>query len=398
MPTWQISLLVAYGLVVLVAVSRHVVCSYEIRNIRFLTPECPKATGDGLPLVSIMVPAKDEADHIESCLHSLLALDYPNFEVLVVDDRSKDETAAIVARIAQTDDRVRLIRVDELPPGWTGKTHALHVCQQQARGEWFLFVDADTRHHPSCLSVTLQDCLDHSADMESLLPSQRCKSFWECVVQPFAATCLIILFPLSKVNNPQCRNKGFANGQFILVHRDAYAKIGGHEAVRDKFVEDIHLGRKIREQGLGLRVVVGSAVCSVRMYSSLGSVLQGWSRILYSAVDFRPAKLYLLSAFICLLSVLPYAVILGNAAAMLAGATSTFVKLGFAMGLVHEFLQLSLYARTYAVTRSKLRYLAFRWLAVFVMLYLLARTIRMCRTHEVTWRGTLYTKDLQQAA
>jgi hypothetical protein len=290
------------------------------------------------------------------------------------------------------------VQIHSLPPGWTGKTHALHVGQKQARGEWLLFVDADTQQDPSCLSVTMRNCLDDGIEMLSLLPALDSRSFWERVVQPFVGTCLVILFPLTRVNNPDCRTGGFANGQFILVKREAYNAIGGHEAVRDKFVEDVHLGRKIRESGRGLRVAIGAGISSVRMYSSLEQIIRGWSRIFYSAVDFNPARLYMLYAFICVFSVLPYAVIAGYGTAMLFGMTSPFVVASFAMGVVHEIIQLTLYARTYATTRSQLRYLAFRWLAVFVMLNILRRTINMCSTHEVTWRGTAYTKALQKAA
>jgi len=398
MAGWQLALLGTYAAVVLIAYSRHIICSREIKKITFLKPDSPQLTGGEVPLVSVLVPAKDESERIEGCIQSLLEQDYANFEVIVVDDRSEDNTAEIVERMAAQDDRLRLVRIEELPPGWTGKTHALHVGQKQARGEWLLFVDADTNHHRSCLSVVLRDCIDHGADMESLLPALKANSFWESVIQPYAGTCLIILFPLSRVNNPNCMSSGFANGQFILVHRDAYERIGGHFGVRDKFVEDIHLGRAIRERGLGLRVVVGSALMSVRMYSSLREIVRGWSRILYAAVDFRPQKLHVLFAFICLLSVLPYAVIFGNGIALAAGMNTLFVKLGLALGLLHEFGQLTLYARTYATSRSPLRFLAFRWLAVLVMLRILRRTIRMCHTHEVTWRGTTYGPELQHVS
>lgn len=398
MPVWQLVLLASYGVVVLLALSRHWVCSHQMRHLKFFSPASPRIDRRNAPMVSVMIPAKDEAETIEACLKSLQAQDYPNFEILVVDDRSKDNTAKIVATMAMQDPRIRLIQIDVLPSGWTGKTHALHVCQKHARGEWLLFVDADTQHDSSCLSVTMRDCLDDGLDMLSLLPALDSRSFWERVIQPFVGTCLVILFPLTRVNNPACKTGGFANGQFILVKRDAYNKIGGHEGVRDKFVEDVHLGRKIREAGRGLRVAIGSGISKVRMYSTLEQIMRGWSRIFYSSVDFNPKKLYMLFAFICVFSVLPYAVIGGYGAAMLCGVTSPFVVISFAMGVLHEAIQLTLYARTYATTRSQLRYLAFRWIAVFVMLGILRRTINMCSTHEVTWRGTAYTKALQKAA
>ena len=366
--------------------------------MRFLTPQCPTLEGEYQPLVSIIVPARDEEAGIEDCLRSLVAQDYPNTEILVVDDRSVDQTPAIVERLARENDKIRLLRVEELPEGWTGKTHALDLCQRQAKGEWLLFIDADTQHHPSCIGVVLRDALEHAVEMESLLPSFRLHSFWERTIQPFAGICLMVLFPLQKVNRPQHKKLGFANGQFILVSRRAYDEIGGHHAVRDKFVEDIHLGRLIREKDLGLRVVVGRDISSVRMYSSLPQIVSGWSRILYSAVDFHPGKLWALVVSIGVFSVLSYAVLLVFGLLLLTGHSTPLIQAMFGLGIAHEVAQTTLMARIYRLSYSDQRYLIWRFLAVFIMLYILLRTIRMCRTHVVSWRGRAYGKEIQASS
>lgn len=391
---WQRGLLWTYAAIVFAAFCRHFVLSAAIAKMRFLTPASPRMSGANLPLVSILVPAKDEAHGIENCLRSLLAQDYPRLEILVVDDRSVDQTAALVEAIAAQDASVKLIRVRELPDGWTGKTHALDVCQRQARGEWLLFVDADTRLDPACVSVVLHDAIDHGVALESLLPALDARSFWEKTIQPFAGICLMVLFPLTKVNSTRS-GVGFANGQFILISRKAYDSIGGHRAVRDKFVEDIHLGRLVRAAGMKLRVVMGGGIVSVRMYSSLPEIVRGWSRILYSAVDFRPARLYLLIAALLVFSVTSYAALLLSAGLLLLGYRGPEVWTLLALGIIHEFLQTTLMARIYALSNSDQRYLAVRFLAVGMMFHILARTIRMCRTHSVTWRGTTYDQSLQ---
>lgn len=400
MTTWQMVLIGLYAVILALVLWRHWVCHWTLRTTPSIVPLPPRPweQDDYWPMVSIMVPAKDEAEGIEACVRSLLEQDYPHFEVIVIDDRSTDGTAEIVERLARDNGRVRLVSVTELPAGWTGKTHALHVGRQHARGGWFLFVDADTRHHVSCVTSVMRHALQTRSDMVSLLPAMQCRSFWEHVIQPFAGTCLMILYPLPKANNPQCVDSGFANGQFILVSRAAFAEIGGHQAVRDKFVEDIHLGRNIRRAGLRLRVAFGADVSSVRMYSSLEGILRGWTRIFYSGADCRPQRLYQMAAFITLMSVMPYAVIAGTLVAKLAGADSSFVNWLLGMGLIHEGLQLALYARTYAVSHAPLRWLAFRWLAVFSMLAILKRTIALCKTHELTWRGTAYGREMQPAA
>lgn len=395
MTAWQLSTLGAYGFLILITLSRHFVCSYQQRFLRILTPEHPQVSPEQAPLVSILVPAKDEGDKIALCLESLCNLDYPAYEVLVIDDRSEDNTAEIVRQYEEQYPFLRLIHVEELPLGWTGKTHALQYGQQFARGEWLLFVDADTTHHPDTLSVTIHDACEHQLDMLTALPTLKCQSFWEKVIQPYASTCLIILFPFSKANNHEDRSGAWGNGQFILIHRDAYDHIGQHRSVRDKFVEDIALARRVREHGLRLNIVSASQLFAVRMYSSMQEIIRGWSRIFYSATDCRPGKLFALLIFIALFSITPYALMFAGGAAWAMGTETVMSTTLFAMGAVHELIQLTLYARIYPQTRTKRRYLAFRLCAVLAMCYVLLKTIRMCSTHQVNWRGTAYGVEMQ---
>jgi cellulose synthase/poly-beta-1,6-N-acetylglucosamine synthase-like glycosyltransferase len=392
---WQQIILVAYSVVVLLCLVRHFIWSWAMRQTPQLDLNSPHIDPSNAPLVTILVPAKDEAKGIAQCLEALLQQDYPNYEILVADDRSVDDTAAIVEEIARREPRVKLVRITHLPEGWTGKTNALQQLQEHARGEWLLFVDADTRQHRSSLSIMVRDAIAHQADMLSAMPALDMKSFWECVVQPFAAMCLMILYPLPQVNDPKRKDMGFANGQFILVRRTAYDKIGQHTLVRDKFVEDIHLGRLIRTRDLSLRVVMAPALTSVRMYASLAEINRGWSRILYSAVDAKPAKLWVLQSFIVIFSVLSYVVLGTTIPLLLLGYGSTFVWSMFWLGIAHELLQETMFARIYRTTRSRLDYLVFRPLAVFVMIYVVGKAIKMCHTHVVTWRGTSYDARLQ---
>jgi cellulose synthase/poly-beta-1,6-N-acetylglucosamine synthase-like glycosyltransferase len=387
-----------YATIVVICLVRHFIWGWAMRATPFLTPGKVDWGKDHPPLVSILVPAKDEEKGIEACLDSLLAQDYPNFEILVADDRSADRTAQIVESVARRDPRVQLVRIAHLPEGWTGKTNALQQLQTHAQGEWLLFVDADTRQHPTSLAVTIRDSMAHQTDMLSVMPALDMKSFWERVVQPFAAMCLMILYPLPQVNDPKRRDMGFANGQFILVRRRAYDTIGQHTLVKDKFVEDVHLGRLIRERGLNLRVAMAPDLVSVRMYASLQEIVRGWARILYSGVDMKPGRLWMIQALILIFSVLAYVVLAATGILILLGQATPFVWIMFGLGIAHEVLQETMFARIYHTTRSRIDYLLFRPLAVGVMLYVVGRAIRMCRTHAVTWRGTSYDSRLQNNA
>src|SRR3990172_8670592 len=249
------------GIVLLVWLTRHLAISQAKRKLPVLNRRSPRLGGPA-PLVSVLVPAKDEQLNIADCLSSLLAQDYPNFEVLVANDRSRDRTAEIARRAATDDYRVRVIDIAQLPPGWTGKTHALYQAVAHARGDWLLFVDADTRHEPENLSVVLQYAEQERADMVSLMPRLRNETFWEKVVSPLAAIVLTTLYPLVKVNKSKRRNTGFANGQYLLVKRSAYETIGGHRAVRSEFVEDIELGRILKRAGFRTKVALAPELSS----------------------------------------------------------------------------------------------------------------------------------------
>jgi len=392
---WQWTVVAIYGVVLVGAVGRHLVCHCVIRRTTFLTPSSVPWQGSA-PKVSIIVPAKDEAANIERCLQSLLSQDYPNYEVILVDDRSEDETATIANRIARRDYRLRVLRVVQLAAGWTGKNHALDFAQRRADGEWLLFVDADAWLHPACLSVVLRDAEEHKAGLSSLLPRMDMRSFWERAVQPLAATMLMTLFPLPKANDRSRTDGGFANGQFMLIRRTAYDAIGGHEAVKDKFVEDINIGRLIKKHALGLRVVVAPALASVRMYSSLPQIMRGWSRIFYAAVNARPAILWAFFAVLFALSVLPWIILPACGLAALMGATGQFTMLITAMALAQEFLQTTVFGRAYYAGHSPLRLLVWRPLATLTMMTVLLQTIRLCKTHNVVWRGTQYATMCQR--
>lgn len=395
---WQLALLGLYAIVIGCALLRHLLVHLILRRTTFLTPHSPADHADKCPLVSILVPARDEARNIESCLRHLLLQDYPNYEIIVIDDRSRDETASIAQFVARRNARVRVVQINDLPAGWTGKNHALHVGQSHAGGEWLLFVDADATLHPACLSVVLRDAIDHAAGLASLLPRMEMCSFWERVIQPMAGTMLMSLFPLPRVNDRSRREGGFANGQFLMLRRDAYEAIGGHAAVRDKFCEDINLGRLVKQHQLGLRVTLAPELASVRMYTSLDQIVRGWSRIYYAAANARASVLAMMAVVFVLLSILPYIVLPVGLACVASGVGGSFAWTILACATIQEFLQAAVYVRSFRAGGTPLRLLMWRPLAIVALLLILLRTIRLCRTHRVVWRGTRYRSLSQKEA
>jgi len=385
----QRTILWVYAAIIAIWPIRHVVLWWVYRRLDILTPRSPRFAAPEPPLVSAIIPAKDEEKILADCLASVCRQTYPNLEILVVDDRSTDRTAAIAREFAEHDPRVRVISIDSLPSGWTGKTHALQVAADQAHGDWFWFLDADTRHEPDNLAIVMEYAREHDAALASILPEMRCETFWENVVQPLAGIVLMQSFPLFLVNNDRSR-LAFANGQYILIKRSAYVASGGHLAVRDRFVEDIGMAGRVKKLGLPIRVAIGQGIGSTRMYTSLDTLVRGWSRILYDALGRNPWRLLgkLLDPLI--FSQTGHVAMAASIVMLAAGVARPFAFRLLVMSVVHHVFSYTVLARVYRMSVPNSRYVGWFPVANLVMDWVLVRAIRMCLTGKVTWRGTDY--------
>lgn len=232
------------------------------------------------PAISVVVPARNEAHNIGACLASLTASEYPDFEVVVVDDRSEDETREIARATAPG--RARRLAVVEgarLPEGWLGKPWACHQGARAARGEILLFTDADTVHGPRLLARALAGLREERADLLTLVGRQRMNTFWERLLQPHVFLGMLFRFPDFERTAANSRwRDAIANGQFIMMPRGAYERVGGHEAVRDEVVEDLALAQHVKRAGMRLRVRGAEDALETRMYRSLRELVDGWSK------------------------------------------------------------------------------------------------------------------------
>jgi chlorobactene glucosyltransferase len=236
------------------------------------------------PLVSVIVPARNEEQNLPRCLDSLMAQRYDLFEIIVVDDESTDGTYAAAMERARRSDRMRVIEGDPLPAGWTGKNFALTEGVKAAEGEWLLFTDADTVHDSAALPQALGFALAHRIDLLSLTGLQECRGFWERAVQPLIFQLLEGRYRLSQVNDPSSREAA-ANGQFLLIRRDAYEQIGGHGAVAATLLEDVALARTAKAAGFRLYFAHAPELLAIRMYTSLREIWEGWSKNLFALAD-----------------------------------------------------------------------------------------------------------------
>jgi chlorobactene glucosyltransferase len=235
------------------------------------------------PLVTIIVPARDERRNIESCLQSALATTYPAAEVVVVDDRSTDGTGDIARRIGADDPRARTIDNPELPDGWFGKPWACMTGARDARGEIFCFADADTRHGPALLARAVRVMQEQQLDMLSVAGHQELGSFWERVIQPQVFWILAQRYGgTDSVNRSRRVRDKIANGQCIFVRRSAYESIGGHGAVRDQVAEDLAIAQRLFAAGKRTALIVGHDELTTRMYTSLGEIMAGWRKNVFA--------------------------------------------------------------------------------------------------------------------
>jgi chlorobactene glucosyltransferase len=238
------------------------------------------APSTGVP-VSVIIPARNESATIETVVRSVLASTYRPLELLVVDDRSTDDTAAQVERLAAEDPRVRLVHGEPLPPGWYGKPWACLQGYRAATGELLLFTDADTRHAPELLARSVGALQAERADLLTVAPRQLCVTFWERLVMPQIWLLLALRYHPTLVNRARRERDVIANGQFILVPRASYEMVGTHEVVRTEVAEDLALAQAFHRAGKRVHFAFADRFMETRMYRSLGEMVEGWSKNMY---------------------------------------------------------------------------------------------------------------------
>lgn len=235
---------------------------------------------DDAPLVSIIVPARNEAVNISACVATLLDTTYPNYEVIVVDDESVDGTADIARLIAaRSGGRLRLLDGAPVPEGWFGKSWACAQGARDARGTLLLFTDADTRHDDELLGHAVGALDDLGAELVSVLPRQRMETFWERVVLPIIFTTISTrYFDLERLSRTKRPRAVIANGQFMLFRREAYERLGGHQAVRAEVAEDLCLAQAVVAGGGRMALAHADDMMETRMYRSLAGIVEGWTK------------------------------------------------------------------------------------------------------------------------
>jgi chlorobactene glucosyltransferase len=235
------------------------------------------------PLVSVVLPARNEAAHIAACVASLRATTWPNWQLVVVNDGSTDATGALAREAAAGDARITVLDAPPLADGWFGKQWACHTGLQAARGSLLLFTDADTRHHPDLITRLVHAREDRQADLMSVSGTQEMVTFWEQAIQPVVFALILTRFGGARaIEQARTPADVVANGQCFLITREAYDAIGGHHGVRDTVAEDLMIAQRIVEHGRRVSLVLGRDHLSTRMYDGWDSIARGWRKNVYA--------------------------------------------------------------------------------------------------------------------
>jgi len=264
----------------------------------------PKATAQ--PRVSLLLPARNEAEVIGATLRSLLAQTYLNYEIILLDDHSTDDTAAVVQKVGGSSPRLRLLTGAPLPAGWLGKNWACHQLAQAAQGQWLIFTDADVTWSPHALSALVAELEHTRPDLLTIWPTQQSQSWGERLVVPLMALVVMGYLPLPLVHHSPWPMFAAANGQCMAFNRRAYQKIRGHAAVRNEVLEDVILSRRVKAHGLRLRMATGNGRVNCRMYPNWPAVRNGFAKNILAGYGGRVSLLILATIFHWLIFLLPW--------------------------------------------------------------------------------------------
>ena len=262
--------------------------------------------------VSAIVPARNEEAVIAACVESL-AVQKEIAEILVIDDQSSDRTAEIVRFLTAKYPNVRLLEATELPPDWVGKNNAVWIGAREAQSEWLLFTDADAVHAPDSAAKAHSIAAENGAAIVSFSPEQVMEAWYEKAAIPYVFTRLSSRFRFAEVNDPK-NAAAAANGQFILIRRDAYDAVGGHASIAGDVLEDVALATRVKAAGYRIWFGSGKGIVRVRMYRSFAAMWEGWKKNLYSLMggSAKTVKAEVARALLPILLVLLAAVSLGG--------------------------------------------------------------------------------------
>lgn len=295
------------------------------------------------PRVSILIPARNEAANLVTTLPAFLAQDYDDYEVILADDASTDGTGELARSFAEKHPgQLRVVRVEDPPPSWVGKTHALHRAFEAAGGEWVLATDADMVFDPKALRAGLWLAERQQAELVSLWPFLECGSFWEKLMMPVFGAMLATVFPVRKINDPRS-SVAIASGGYILMRRATWAGLGGYESIRGEMIDDLNTARQVKHSGHRIFVALARDLIRTRMYSSFRGIWEGLRKNAFAAHRFSVFRMLVFLGGTWFTTLVPLSALVYSLVRMAAngGEFPPGVAPVFALGLAQYALAVS---------------------------------------------------------
>jgi glycosyltransferase involved in cell wall biosynthesis len=337
------------------------------------------------PRISLIFAARDEQEKLPGALATLATIDYPNLEIIAVDDRSQDATGPILDEFSRTHERFHAVRVTALPPGWLGKPHALQKAYESATGEWLLFTDADVRFAPDALRRAAGMVKQKNLDHLTLFGDVEMVGFWETVLITFFGLAFHIANDPYRVSNPHSRAY-VGVGAFQLIKRPAYEACGTHRRLAMEVVDDMKLGKLVKQAGLRSSVGVAQEAVVVRWHAGAGNLIRGVTKNFFAALGYNLPFVVLAITGMLLMNVVPFAgVIFGHGWVRILSGVAVVLAMAFHVGVDWAMRVSPLYALTHPLG------------AVLFSYMLLRSTVVTLWQGGVTWRGTFYPlKELRR--
>jgi glycosyltransferase involved in cell wall biosynthesis len=347
--------------------------------------DCAPAKDAACPRISLIFAARDEEEKLPAALATLAALDYPNLEIIAVDDRSQDSTGAILEEFTRRHPRLRALHVTELPNGWLGKPHALQRAYEQSTGEWLLFTDADVRFAPDVLRRAVTLVKQRGVDHLTLFGDVEMVGFWEKVLITFFGLAFHIATDPYRVSDPDSWTY-VGVGAFQLLQRSAYEQAGTHRRLAMEVVDDMKLGKIVKQAGFRSCVGLAEDAVVIRWHAGLRNLVRGVTKNFFAATGYNLALAFVAAGGLLLLNVAPFvAVIFGHGWIRVSAGAAVVIALCLHSGVDLVMRVSPLYALTHPIG------------ALLFCYMLLRSTVVTLWRGGVTWRGTFYPlEDLRR--
>jgi cellulose synthase/poly-beta-1,6-N-acetylglucosamine synthase-like glycosyltransferase len=370
---------IAGSLLALIWFSRVVDASRGVRTLADISqPEWDRGSMGTSPKVAIIVPARNEEDSIAQALQRLLALDYINYQVIAINDRSTDRTGEIMDRVvSEAQGRLKIVHIRELPPGWMGKAHAMWTAANQTDADWLLFTDADVMFRPDCVRRTITYAETERADHVVLLPRVIMKRPGEKMMVGFFQLLFVFGHRPWKCADPKARDH-MGVGAFNLVRRTAYETVGTYERLRFEVVDDMKLGKVIKEAGFRQRVVLGNLI-EIRWAHGARGVVNNLTKNFFAVMSFQAWRAIGGSIAVAILNLMPFFGVL---------FAPGWTRIGYGFALASMF---GLYAGIWRRDEISPWYFFLHPVSTILFIYTILRSMFVTLWNGgVEWRGTFY--------